>query len=269
MAALIRYAPEWIQRDGAGRFLDGRTGSYVKGLRRTLAGLFWPHDEPPRAKLPRQMGSSMAEGLRVERQIEEALSGSQAKVRNRHSRAFLKWVEEQQLEWLASQVILYDPNAHICTAMDFVMRNPRTGDLVVIELKVGHSYMYKTARGHFREPLDKVKLSTANQCYTQLSWQLQVLREVYGVKAQGFLVKTGKSFEARQVPLQVQLQLRALRRHVCSAFTSSSLSGSLSGSLITAYALPLDLLPAPRSSAQRRPEQPADQPWLPSPEPEQ
>ncbi len=207
---MTRYAPAWVQRTTEGGFIDLRTNQHLKGLKAALARKFWPGWQPWRAQRRSQYGSTMEEGNRVEEQVAAVLEGQVQTARNRHARAVCEWVKEQRLELVGSQVVLHDPISRITTAIDFVFRDLQTAELVVVELKVGYCYKLGTTQGTMAGGLERVPLSLKNQCYAQLVWELQVLLQVYGVKARGELLVSGKHFQALRATPRVSTMFRPL-----------------------------------------------------------
>lgn len=182
----------------------------VPGLHASLRKYLWPDWVHWTATRSSQKGSSRTEGLEVEAQVTAAL---QTGVVPDHPYAcdIVAWIREENLELVGVQIPVYDPLSEIGTRLDFLLRDRISRDLVVVELKVGYNCNLTKAQGTFPAQLSEVPLTVLNQCYAQLAWTLQVMKDVYSTRACGvLLIVNQRRFDVRTFPAPLARKLRPL-----------------------------------------------------------
>ncbi len=168
----------------------------LRGLVRLLKENFWPKysfkkavaTEPRPASRGCSARGGRARGVRVDREVQRVIDGHKLRAAHPFTRFVFSALEQLRVTAVASQVVVYDLERRLATAVDILGRMPN-GTLCVIELKCSSDHKYESACGRMKTPFAKVPNSLKEQHTVQCMVTRALFERTYKVKADAFILR--------------------------------------------------------------------------------
>lgn len=176
-------------------FYDTEDKKKLKGITDKLRSTFYPSYRF--ANAPKgdssghpgvRAGAGRSRGRLVDRQVAAAVMG--AKVRNPHpfTKLAITALKKSGLVPVASQVVVYDLEAGIATAVDVVVRDV-DGSLATLELKCTSDSRFKSACGKMLGALAAWDDSIENQQIMQVQMTRVLYEKTYKTRARAYILR--------------------------------------------------------------------------------